>query len=236
MRTALTLVATVGLGLLGCGQAPSFTEEGSKSRSSGDAEKGALGDGETGAGDTAGDEGGADAAGEADAADGGDTDADTGADGDAVDPDDVEIPDAEDKDMEAIKRCLRKWKDNPFGASVTNYKKISAAITVGGFGNAINDTERTSEPWLILVDAGVNVLGAPTYKLLNPNGWYCMKVNVNVMTALTVDLHCNARLVDSRVNVNVGSTQSGGTSAVGVHVLSSVTVNDVRPSGDACIR
>lgn len=86
------------------------------------------------------------------------------------------------------------------------------------------------------MDAAVNVGGAVTYNLLNPNGYYCMKVNVNVNQQLTINLHCNARLADSKVGVNVGSTVSDSTSAVGVHVNSTVNVQTVRPAGDQCVR
>jgi hypothetical protein len=145
------------------------------------------------------------------------------------------IPGAGD-DADVLYKCLAKWKDHPFQGTVNNYKKISASVSVGGFGNLINDTENTAQPYLILVEAAVNVLGAPTYSLMNRNGYYCMKVNVNVSTNLNINLHCNARLADQKVNVNVGSTQNSTTSAVGVHVLSNVQVNSVRPEGDTCIR
>lgn len=148
-----------------------------------------------------------------------------------------DVPGADPKDLPALKACMAKWKDNPFqGQTVQNFRRIAASVTVGGFGNAINDTTETPAPFLILIDAGVNVLGAPTYNLLNPNGYYCMKVNVNVMTSLTVKLHCNAHLADSKVDVNVLSTTNDSTSAVGVHVLSDVEVQTIRPEGDSCIR
>lgn len=145
------------------------------------------------------------------------------------------IPGAGD-DADVLHKCLAKWKDHPFKGTVNNFRKISASVSVGGFGNLINDTENTAQPYLILVDAAVNVFGAPTYSLMNRNGYYCMKVNVNVSTSLNINLHCNARLADQKVNVNVGSTQNNTTSAVGVHVLSNVQVNTVRPEGDTCIR
>lgn len=148
----------------------------------------------------------------------------------------IEIPELPTEDAEALKRCLKGWHNAPFQGNVTNFKRIYAAVTVGGQGSAISDTERTEEPWLILIDAGVNVFGSPKYELLNPNGWYCMKVNVNVISNLTIDLHCSARLADSRVNVNVGSNQSGTNSMVGVNVFSTVDVENVAPEGDSCIR
>jgi hypothetical protein len=131
---------------------------------------------------------------------------------------------------------LAQWTSHPFGATVTNYKRIAAAVTVGGIGNAINDRTVTSEPQLVLIAAGVNVGGTPSYNLLNPNGWYCLKVNVNVLTEFNINLHCAAHMADSRVNVNVLSDQNDVTSAVGVHVLSTVKVNDVKPANADCIR
>jgi hypothetical protein len=165
----------------------------------------------------------------------GETSVGTGTDG--THPPTTTIPGADDDDLDALHKCLSKWQGNPFnGTQVNNFRRIAAAVTVGGFGNAVNDTEETAAPFLILIDAGVNVGGAPTYQLLNPNGYYCMKVNVNVSTAFTINLHCNARLADSKVNVNVGSTQNDTTSDIGVHVLSDVVVNAVRPEGDKCLR
>lgn len=148
----------------------------------------------------------------------------------------LDIPDADPGEMAAIAKCMKSWRKSPFSGTVDNFKRIYASVTVGTTGNAISDTERTDDPMLILIDAGVNVFGTPKYELLNPNGWYCIKANVNVGATLTIDLHCGARLADGKVNVNVGSTQSASTSAVGVHVFSSVTVNNVKPAGDKCIR
>src|SRR5690606_32387384 len=157
-----------------------------------------------------------------------------GVDGD--DPSDFDIPGADDSDLDALHKCMAQWKDLPFNKTINNYTKIPVSVTVGGYGYAVNDTERTDEPWLTLITAGVNVLGAPTYRLLNPNGYYCIKVNVNALANLTVELHCNARLADSKVNVNVLSDQNDTTAGVGVHVLSNVEVVTVRPSGDDCVR
>lgn len=151
-------------------------------------------------------------------------------------PQPLSVPEAEPGDMAAISKCLKQWRKSPFSGTVDNFKRIYASVTVGTTGNAISDTERTEDPMLILIDAGVNVFGTPKYELLNPNGWYCIKANVNVGATLAIDLHCGARLADGKVNVNVGSTQSSSTAAVGVHVFSTVTVNNIKPSGDKCIR
>lgn len=244
--------------LAACGQEPSFFERQIKSTGGGSSSGGSVDDHGTGgphsaAQGTPGAEGDAVLPGEG-ANDwtpgwaGGDTTGDkdgvdpthgttTGGGTDGPLPSDVPaIPAAEDGDLPALHSCLAKWKDHPFKGTVDNYHKMAASVAIGGTGNVIKDTWRTSEPHLILVAAGVNVGGSPTYSLLNPNGYYCIKVNVNVSTVFTVNLHCNARLADQKVNVNVDSIQSDVTSAVGVHVLSTVQVNSVRPEGDPCIR
>jgi len=146
----------------------------------------------------------------------------------------INVPDVTDSDVDALKRCLKSWKNHPFGNGVTSVRKIYAAVTIGGFGNAINDTCTSAQPELVLIYAGVNVGGAPTWNLRDGNAYYCAKVNVNVGTDFNINLAENARLADSSVNVNVGSTQSDRTSGIGVHVGSNVTVNYVEEAPRAC--
>ncbi len=143
------------------------------------------------------------------------------------------VPDATTAEVDQISTCLQKWGQVPFSGAVS-VRRIYAAVTVGGFGVAVNDVTQTSGPALILVDAGVNVGGAPVYNMLNNNGYYCMKVNVNVNTAFTVNLACQAHLADNSVQVNVGSSVGGTTSAIGVNVNSNVTVHSRTPGGAAC--
>jgi hypothetical protein len=152
-----------------------------------------------------------------------------------LDPEDYVIPGVEGDDLVQVQKCLAKWGQVPFPKTINNVRKL-VAVSVGGFGNPINDTQQTSEPFLNLVYAGVNVGGTPTYNMMNGNGWYCMLVNVNVATELNINLHCNARLADSLVGVNVGSTMTGDTARIGVHVNSTVTINTIRPQGAECIR
>jgi hypothetical protein len=131
------------------------------------------------------------------------------------------------KEHEAIGKCLAAWgSKNPFGdKAYTDYRKISAAVSIlGSGGYAVEDREVTASPKLILVSASVSVLGSTNYMLMNPNGWYCFMVDVNVLSKVNVDLQCKAKLADTRVAVNVLSKPSS-TAAVGVNVMSSVTVN-----------
>ncbi|MCX6119019.1 MAG: hypothetical protein NT027_15900 [Proteobacteria bacterium] len=144
------------------------------------------------------------------------------------------IPDIKPGEVDQVAACIRKWKKVPFTGTFTNVKRIKASVSVYGIGNAINDVAQTSEPALILVDAGVNVMGTPTYNMLNHNGYYCMKVNVNVKTDLKINLECDAKLADTSVQVNVNSQTNSGTSVIGVNVGSTVMVDKMTPSKQAC--
>lgn len=131
----------------------------------------------------------------------------------------------QESDEKAIARCLVAWGDHPFGdADIKNHRKIYASVSVLGMGNAITDTTVTDKPRLIVVEAGVNVLSDSVYNLKNPNGWYCLKVNVDVMSSLTINLHCKANMSDGMVNVNVMS-KGDQAGAVGVDVLSKGHIN-----------
>jgi len=149
---------------------------------------------------------------------------------DSIDAKDSELTEKpSDGDSAAIAKCLAKWGDHPFGAQPV-HRKIHAAVQVFGHGKGIVDDVKTTVPALILIGAAVNVLGETTYELLNPNGWYCLKVDVNVKAKTQIDLHCDAKLADSKVDVSVGS-QSQPVGIVGVHVLSDVKIARV---GGSC--
>jgi len=132
-----------------------------------------------------------------------------------------------DEDRIALDTCLKKWGvATGQSPDMNNVKRIRAAVSVLGRGTVIEDTVVTSAPQLILIDAAVNVLGSTQYNLLNPNGWYCLKVGVNVRAAVTVNLHQNARLADTSTSVGVRSEgQTAGQ--VSVNVGSTVRVNRV---------
>jgi hypothetical protein len=144
------------------------------------------------------------------------------------------IPGVTPDESNQIAQCIRKWGKVPFTGSFTNVKRIKASVSVLGIGNVINDTAQTSTPALVLVDASVNVMGSPTANFLNNNGYYCMKVNVNVLTQFNVKLACNAHLADNTVQVDVNSQTNSSTANIGVNVGSQVTVSRQTPAGQAC--
>jgi hypothetical protein len=157
-----------------------------------------------------------------------------GGNNDAPDPDDVFIPDASPDDQDDLRKCLALWGNkSPFGATITNFEKVYASVTIGGSGTPINDTVRTEDPKLILVVASVAVNSNVTYNMLNPNGYYCIKVGVNVETDLTANIHCSAHVAQTNVNVSVGSS-GDPLASVGVNVNSDTQVNIVRPADDNC--
>lgn len=135
-------------------------------------------------------------------------------------------------DDQAINNCLKKWGDHPFSEEqVRNYRKINASVQVLGIGNPIVDEQVTNGPALILIGAAVNVLSpSARYRLMNPNGWYCLKVDVNVLSRANIDLHCKASIMDSKVNVAVFSN-ADAAGGVGVSVLSNVKLNR---TGNGC--
>ncbi len=108
----------------------------------------------------------------------------------------------------SIASCLRAWGKHPFGANPT-YQTLATSVKVFGIGQDRADSQRTNAPSLVLVNPGVNVMGGTTVELLNPNGWYCFRSNVNVMGGLRIRAHCKAHLASARDGVTVlGSNQS----------------------------
>ena len=102
----------------------------------------------------------------------------------------------------SIATCLKAWGKHPFGRN-PQYKTLATSVKVFGIGRATADTDVTSAPTLVLVSAGVNVMGGSTVELLNPNGWYCLRSNVNVMGGLTIKAHCKSHLASAIDGVTV---------------------------------
>lgn len=108
----------------------------------------------------------------------------------------------------SIASCLKAWGTHPFGAE-PRFKTMATSVKVFGIGQNPADTQTTQSPALVLVNTGVNVMGATTVELLNPNGWYCFRSNVNVMGSLKIRAHCKAHLASA----HDGTTVLGSNSA-----------------------
>ncbi|MCX6110469.1 MAG: hypothetical protein NTZ90_12800 [Proteobacteria bacterium] len=131
-----------------------------------------------------------------------------------------------DKISKGLKKCLDAWGGKSPFTTASPYRKIGFAVSVLGFGSSIDDTNASADPELVVIGAAVNVLSITKYRLLNPKGWYCLIADVNVASKLTVDLHTDAHLADSRVDVDILSAGSNA-GIVAVSVLSDVTVKRV---------
>ncbi len=133
---------------------------------------------------------------------------------------DPKDPKEVDGDRLAVGRCLAAWKDkHPFGTQKTpEYKVMGATVQVLGIGDDMTDEESTKEPRLVLVKPTVAVLSKSSIRLMNPNGWYCLKANVTVLAKTVIEVACNASIADSRDGVAVLGSNSQGTGK-GVTVL-----------------
>jgi len=109
---------------------------------------------------------------------------------------------AQDESSVAIDNCLKAWGKHPFGEH-PKFRSLPVTVKVFGIGTPNVDTVKTSGPDLVLVKAGVNVMGGTTVDLQNPNGWYCFVTNVNVMGKMKIKAACTAHLAQSHDGVTV---------------------------------
>jgi hypothetical protein len=110
-----------------------------------------------------------------------------------------------------IDMCLKAWGKHPFGTS-PQYKTLAASVKIFGIGQDMEDLLPTKAPELVLVDTGVNIMGGSTMQLLNPNGYYCFRSNVNVMGGLTIKAHCKAHLASASDGLTVLGADSANKS------------------------
>ncbi|MEO7363865.1 MAG: hypothetical protein ABI120_26280 [Gemmatimonadaceae bacterium] len=108
----------------------------------------------------------------------------------------------QDESSVAIDNCLKAWGKHPFGEN-PKFRSLPVTVKVFGIGTPNVDTIKTSGPDLVLVKAGVNVMGGTTVDLQNPNGWYCFVTNVNVMGKMKIKAACTAHLAQSHDGVTV---------------------------------
>ena len=119
----------------------------------------------------------------------------------------------------AVKACLGAWGDtHPFkDESTLRFKVLETSVKVFGIGSDISDTAETSDPQLILVRPGVNVMGKLTFHLMNPKGWYCFEKNVTVMAKSEVTVGCTTQVASGGPGASVmgSSPGTGGTTVMG---------------------
>lgn len=125
---------------------------------------------------------------------------------------------------ESVGKCISAWHNSPFKSTASPHRVLKPGVKVFGVGNTIEDLAETANPQLILVKPGVNVLGKTTYRLMNPNGWYCFKSNVSVLGKLEIEAHCKAHIATAADGTSVLGADD---SQSGVTVLGSIRVKRV---------
>lgn len=123
-------------------------------------------------------------------------------------------------DREAVAACLSNWGKHPFGKDLAEvkFRTISPGVKILGIGGSnLNDSAVTSSPELVLVKPSVNVLSKSTFKLLNPQGWYCLKGTTAVLGSAHFEIHCKANMasVDDNKTGVLGAADSDGVAVLG---------------------
>ncbi len=122
-------------------------------------------------------------------------------------------------DYAKVAACLQSWTGQGLSAAdADQYRLVDSSVRVMGFGSSeVTDDVSTSYPQVILVRPNVSVMTKTSWKLLNPNGWYCFDTSVAVMAKDEIELGCGAHLADghSAVSVVGASDRSGGVTVLG---------------------
>jgi len=128
-------------------------------------------------------------------------------------------------DMDEIRSCLDHWKEHPFKEQHPKFRTLITRVKVMGIGDEVSDQTKTEKPELVLVKPNVTVMSKSVLRLLNPNGWYCLKGKVAVLGKSEIQLHCKAHMTNSSSGaVVLGSDRQGSG---GVTVLGETSVTRV---------
>lgn len=135
------------------------------------------------------------------------------------------LADTSNPDFQQVQRCLAAWGQHPFSTPESQaFRVVSSSVRVMGFGSSeVVDDAATSYPQIVVVRPNVSVMTRTTWKLLNPNGWYCFDTSVTVLAKGEIELGCGSHLADgSGAATVIGSSERAG----GVTVLGSVEVRE----------
>lgn len=120
-----------------------------------------------------------------------------------------------------IAACLTAFGEHPFSDNPA-YRTLPVKVKVFGIGKDSVDDVITTEPALVYIKTGVNVMGGTVVHLKNPRGWYCMRPAVNVMGGFTIKLACDAHFAVVGQGTSVMSNDSDDSKAT--TVMGSTTV------------
>jgi len=103
-------------------------------------------------------------------------------------------------DQATLDACIQSWgKNSPFKKGTPASSVIAPGVKVFGIGGSgATRDEPTDRPALVLVRPAVNVMGATTIRLSNPQGWYCFRSNVTVAGAIRIEAHCKAQIASAK--------------------------------------
>ena len=111
------------------------------------------------------------------------------------------------EDQPTLDACIKSWGKSPFKPGTPAGTVVSPSVKVFGVGGSGNATDAaTDKPELVLVRPAVNVMGKSTIRLQNPNGWYCMRSNVNVAGKMEIEVPCKAHIASANAE---GATVGG---------------------------
>lgn len=128
------------------------------------------------------------------------------------------------KDADALNTYLKHWGKHPFVEGNLDYRTIAPSVRIFGTGVSVQDDRETAQPELVLVKPSVSVFAKSTIKLLNPQGWYCLKGKVAVFSAVDIQIDCRANLASS----SDGATVMGSNDRRdGVTVFGNSSVNRI---------
>lgn len=118
-----------------------------------------------------------------------------------------------------VEACLKQWGNHPFkNKKSLRFRVIKPGVKIFGLGSNVVDDVKTSYPQLIYIRPSVSVMSKATYKLMNPNGWYCFKSKVNVMGESVIKAACNAHITTAKGKTTVlgkGEKENKGTTVLG---------------------
>ena len=123
-------------------------------------------------------------------------------------------------DQPALDACISSWgKSAPFKKGTPANSVIAPSVKVFGLGGSGNVNDQpTDKPALVLVRPAVNVMGKSTIRLVNPQGWYCFRSNVNVAGKMEIDAPCTAHIASAKedgTSVGAADDSNKGVSVFG---------------------
>ncbi len=127
----------------------------------------------------------------------------------------------ESKNWPTITKCLAAWPKHPFDSKSVKFRVIESNVKVFGIGGNTADEVSTDYPQLILVRPAVSVMSKATYNLKNPNGWYCLRGQTNVMSKAIFNIDCKTHIASSDTGSTVmgSSDEKSGTTVMGKTVI-----------------